>query len=138
MSSNLFLPDTSAILTLFDNEAGANIVEEILREKDILVPAIVFYEVYYITIVRTNPETAEQRYAMLKSIPSRHVQELPEPVILKGGWFKANYRISLADSMIAAYAYVYDATLVHKDPEYEPLTMIRQIKLPYKLQETAT
>ena len=40
--------------------------------------------------------------------------------------------------MIAAYAYVYDATLVHKDPEYEPLTMIRQIKLPYKLQETAT
>jgi predicted nucleic acid-binding protein len=34
--------------------------------------------------------------------------------------------------MIAAYASYHEAILVHKDPEYEALTMIRQIRLPYE------
>ncbi len=133
MSCKLFLPDTSAVLTLLDNEQGADIVEKIFRKKDILLPSIVLYEVYYTTIQHRNIEVAEQRYAMIKSIKAKHITELSEPVLLKGGEFKANYQISLADSMIAAYAFVYEATLVHKDPEYEPLTMIKQMKLPYGL-----
>ncbi len=131
MNSDLFLPDTSAILTMFDNEEGADIVENILRKKDILLPSIVLYEVFYITIGRKNIETAEKRYGMLKSIDAKHISDLSEPVLLKGGEFKANYQISLADSIIAAYAFVYNATLIHKDPEYESLTMIKQVKLPY-------
>ncbi len=132
MSSDLFLPDTSAVLTMLDNEEGADIVEDIIRKKDILFPSIVLFEVYYITISRRSLEVAEQRYAMMKSITAQHIAELSEPVLLKGGEFKAKYHISLADSIIAGYSFVYDATLVHKDPEYEPLTMIRQVKLPYK------
>jgi len=116
---------------MFDNEEGADIVENILRKKDILLPSIVLYEVFYITIRRKNIETAEKRYGMLKSIDAKHISDLSEPVLLKGGEFKANYQISLADSIIAAYAFVYNATLIHKDPEYESLTMIKQIKLPY-------
>ena len=52
MSSDLFLPDTSAVLTMLDNEEGADIVEDIIRKKDILFPSIVLFEVYYITISR--------------------------------------------------------------------------------------
>lgn len=132
MSDALFLPDTSAILTLLDNEEGAPTIEKILRQERILLPAIVLFEVYYISIVRRNVEVAEQRYALLKSLPARHISELPEPVLLKGGEYKAQHRVSFADALIGAYAFVYDATLVHKDPEYEPLHEIRQVKLPYK------
>jgi len=117
---------------MLDNEEGADIVEDIIRKKDILFPSIVLFEVYYITISRRSLEVAEQRYAMMKSITAQHIAELSEPVLLKGGEFKAKYHISLADSIIAGYSFVYDATLVHKDPEYEPLTMIRQVRLPYK------
>ncbi len=131
MKDNLFLPDTSAILTMMDNEEGADTVEQILRTKDILLPAIILLEVYYKTIQYRGIEVAEVRYATVKSIKAHHIAELNEPVLLKSGEFKAGYRISLADSIIAAYAFVYDATLVHKDPEFEVITMINQIKLPY-------
>ncbi len=131
MKDNLFLPDTSAILTMMDNEEGADVVEEILRTKDIILPGIVLLEVYYKTIQYRGIEVAELRYATVKSIKADHIVGLNEPVLLKSGEFKAGYRISLADSIIAAYAFVYDATLVHKDPEFEVLTMINQIKLPY-------
>lgn len=77
-------------------------------------------------------EIAELRYATLKSIKAKYIAELTEPVLLRGGKFKAEYQISLADSIIAAYAFLYDATLVHKDPEFEVLTMVDQVKLPYK------
>lgn len=77
-------------------------------------------------------EIAEIRHATLKSIPARHLTELTEPVLLKGGEFKAHHRLSLADAIIAAYAYVHKATLVHKDPEFEVITVVNQIKLPYK------
>ena len=89
-------------------------------------------DTHHINMMRRNTEVAEQRYAAMKSILARHITELSEPVLLKGGEFKANYQISLADSLIAAYAFVYDATLIHKDPEYEALKVIKQIKLPYK------
>ena len=134
MKTDLFLPDTSAILTMMDSEEGADLVEDILRTREILLPALVLFEVYYKSIQYRGVETAELRYATLRSIRATHVSELTEPVLLKGGEFKANYQISLADSIIAAYAFVHHATLVHKDPEFEALTMVNQVKLPYKLK----
>lgn len=132
MKGDLFLPDTSAILTMMDNEEGADVVEGILRTKNILLPAIVLFEIYYTTIQNKGIEIAESRYATVKSIKANHIAELHEPVLLKGGELKARHKISLADSIIAAYALVYKATLVHKDPEFEAITAVNQIKLPYK------
>ena len=136
MKGKLFLPDTSAILTMMDNEEGADVVEGILRTREILLPAVVLFEVYYKTIQNRGMEVAELRYATLKSIKAKHIAELTEPVLLKGGEFKAEYQISLADSIIAAYAYLFEATLVHKDPEFEVLTMVDQVKLPYKPKQS--
>jgi len=119
---------------MMDSEEGADLVEDILRTREILLPALVLFEVYYKSIQYRGVETAELRYATLRSIRATHVSELTEPVLLKGGEFKAKYKISLADSIIAAYAFVHNATLVHKDPEFEALTMVNQVKLPYKLK----
>ena len=89
MKGNLFLPDTSAILTMMDNEEGADVVEGILRTKAVLLPAIVLFEVYYKTIQHKGLEVAELRYATMKSLKASHISELSEPVLLKGGEFKA-------------------------------------------------
>ncbi len=132
MKAKRFLPDSSAILAMMDNEDGADEVQEILGKEKILLPAVVLYEVYYITIQNSGMEAAEWRYATLKSIKATHLTELTEPVLLRGGEFKACYPISFADSVIAAYAFFHDAILIHKDPEYEVLTMVEQLKLPYK------
>ncbi|MFC1849388.1 PIN domain-containing protein [candidate division CSSED10-310 bacterium] len=132
MSDPKYLLDTSALLTFCDNEAGTETVEKILRNNTILLPSLVLFEVFYISMKSKNKEVAEQRYALLKSIPAQLLSELSEPVVLQGGEFKADFKLSLADSLIAAYAYVNNAILVHKDPEYEVLTMVQQMYLPYK------
>ncbi len=49
----------------------------------------------------------------------------------KAAELKALYRLSLADSWIAACAVLQDAILVHKDPEFEVLSC-EQIRLPYR------
>ena len=47
--------------------------------------------------------------------------------------FKASYRLSNADAWIAALVKERNATLVHKDPEFEQVeTEIKVLKLPYK------
>ena len=135
MKTDLFLPDTSAVLTMMDNEEGAELVEDILRTREILLPAMVLFEVYYKSIQYRGIEIAELRYATLKSIRARHISELTEPILLKGGEFKATYRMSLADAIIGACAFIHNATLVHKDPEFEALIMVNQMKLPYKLKQ---
>jgi hypothetical protein len=46
---------------------------------------------------------------------------------------KTTYRLSFADTWIAATAIFYDAILVHKDPEFEQLKgKLEMLKLPYK------
>ncbi|MBE2237720.1 MAG: hypothetical protein IAE81_08025 [Caldilineaceae bacterium] len=54
--------------------------------------------------------------------------------MLAAARFKANYPVSLADAMIAAYATKVGAILLHKDPEYEALAdVVRLEKLPDKV-----
>jgi len=44
---------------------------------------------------------------------------MDEPLLLIASRFKASYRVPLADAIIAAYAFYYQAMLLHKDPEFE-------------------
>lgn len=54
-----------------------------------------------------------------------------EPDILQAAsLLKARGGLSVADSWIAATAQTLGATLVHKDPEYESCSHIRQQRLP--------
>ena len=58
---------------------------------------------------------------------------MDEPTLLTASRFKARFRISLADALIAAFAVRQEAILVHKDPELEALAeIVPQEILPYK------
>jgi ribonuclease VapC len=128
-----YVLDTSAIMTLMENEAGADQVEEILRNESVLLPFVVSLEVYYITLQEKDEQTADARYATLKALKVAHLWEMNEPTLLTAARFKGQYSISLADSMIAAFAARHSAVLVHKDPEYEVLKdEVEQEPLPYK------
>lgn len=69
-------------------------------------------------------------YEQCLSLPIAVVYE--EATLLeKAAEIKATCRLSIADAWVAASAELSKATLVHKDPEFEPLP-IPQRKLPYK------
>jgi len=133
LSEPKYLLDTSAVLTFLEDEDGADRVEVLLRQEEILLPYLVLLETYYITLQEQSEDVADKRYALLKQLPSTILWEMDEPTLLTAGRFKAHHRLSLADAIIAAFAQRQNAILVHKDPELEALAeSVEQEFLPYK------
>jgi PIN domain. len=116
-----------------EDEEGADRVEEILHQEEILLPFPVLLEVYYITLQEQSESVADERYAMLRSLGAMEIWQVDEPLLLTAARLKARYRLSFADALIAACAVQYQAVLVHKDPEYEQLAdAVPQEPLPYR------
>ena len=133
MERSPFLLDSSAILTLLEDEAGAVRVEEVILEEKTLLPWPVLLEVYYISQQEEGPAEADRRYAMLKQLPCEILWQIDESILLTAAHFKAENRLSLADALIAAFARNHGAVLLHKDPELESLAeQVRLEALPYK------
>jgi predicted nucleic acid-binding protein len=128
-----FLLDTSALLTFIEDEEGAARVEQILREGSVFITWMSLLEVYYITQQERGQTEAERRHALLKSVPVTFLWQIDEPMLLTATRLKASYRLSLADTIIAAYAIRQQAILLHKDPEFAVLSGLLELEaLPYK------
>jgi predicted nucleic acid-binding protein len=133
VSKQVYLLDTSAIITFLEDENGADRVKTIVREEKAFLPFPVLLEIYYISCQEQSEAVADWRYALLKQWPVTILWDADEPTILTAGRFKAYNRVSLADALIAAFAHRHRAILVHKDPEMEALSgLVRQEILPYK------
>jgi len=125
--------DTSALLTLIEDEAGAETVERVIRSSRVVLPAVVLMEVFYILRQERGEAEAYRLYAHCREIADELVSELDEPTVLQAGRFKADHKVSLADAWIAAVAKLKGAILVHKDPELEALEgLVEMQALPYK------
>ena len=138
MESKRIILDTSAILAYFEGEEGKETVEIFLirsasNEIELFIPFSAAIEFYYINFNSQGEETANQRFAMLMSLPINVLKSIDESYIIQAGRLKASYPISFADALIAAYAFLEKASLVHKDPEYLTLeNEINLITLPLK------
>lgn len=129
--------DTSAIFALTDQEEGAAEVEKLLDAAhldrcEVEVASISLMEIYYITLREQGEDDAAQLIALVKSWPVTWVYP-DEKMLLQAAKLKAFHRLSLADALIAAAAKLHNATLIHKDPEFEALIpQISLHQLPYK------
>lgn len=130
-----WLLDTSALLALRDDEAGAEEVAALLREArqgkarcfgSFMTQMEVLYRVW-----KDEGEPAGRlALAQCLDLPIEWLHEAP-PLLHAAARIKATRRVALADAWIAASAELEDATLVHKDPEFESLD-IPQRALPCK------
>ena len=133
MAKNRFVLDTSAIFTLIEDEEGASRVEQVIKKGEVLLSWVALMEMIYISHQEKGEEVALRRYAMIKQINATILWNADEPILLTAAKLKAGRRLSFADSIIAATAIQHNATLLHKDPEYEPLQDVLETEiLPYK------
>jgi predicted nucleic acid-binding protein len=133
VSAERCLLDTSAVLTLIEDESGAERVEALLRQADVLLPWAVLLETHHISLQERGRAEADRRYALLLALGATVIWEVDEPTLLLASEMKARHRLSFADALIAAYALRRDALLVHKDPQYEALKgVIHMEALPYR------
>lgn len=130
-----WLLDTSALLTLRDDEPGAERVAELLHlaqqgQGECLACFITAMELLY-RVWRDEGEAAGRlAHEQCRALPIQWVHESPE-LLLRAAELKASYPLSLADAWIAASALEANAVLVHKDPEFIAVP-VAQETLPYK------
>ncbi|OGR91680.1 MAG: hypothetical protein A2992_01930 [Elusimicrobia bacterium RIFCSPLOWO2_01_FULL_59_12] len=132
----IFVLDTSALLSLREDEAGADAVEQVLREAGpknrVFVCFISLMEFFYVLYQKHGETEARRGYLELKQLPLR-VIESDEELGLIAAQIKATTKLSVADAWIAATTERLHGTLIHKDPEFEPLKeRISLAPLPYK------
>ncbi len=133
MSRYLF--DTSAFLTLRDDEEGAHTVADLLykaKQDEIQCFAcfMSLMELLYRVWKDENKQSGQLAYEQVQSLPIIWVHE-DKNLLEKAAEIKATQQLSLADAWIAASAIQQKAVLVHKDPEFAKLEC-PQLVLPYK------
>ncbi len=130
-----YLLDTSALLTLRDDEPGADHVANLLRQAaknkvNIYGSFMTLMEIYYRVWKDDGESEGRLAYEQCRALPMLWVDETRDLLELAAK-IKATYPLSLADAWIAATAIQKNAVLVHKDPEFEKVK-VAQLKLPYK------
>ena len=121
-----FCLDTSAILTLRDDEPGAERVAMLLEGPDPCFACFITrMEVLYRVWKDEGEGSGRLAYEQLQSLPIQWVDQT-EPLLLEASRIKATHPLSVADAWIAATALHSQATLLHKDPEFEAITELDQ------------
>ena len=121
-----FCLDTSAILTLRDDEPGAERVATLLDGPDPCFACFITrMEVLYRVWKDEGERSGRLAYEQLQSLPIQWVDQT-EPLLLEASRIKATHPLSVADAWIAATALHRQATLLHKDPEFEAITQLDQ------------
>ena len=134
----VYLLDTSALLTLRDDEPGAQRVGELLEQAEVgtvrcFGSFMSLMEVLY-RVWRDEGETAGRlAYEQCLALPIVWLHETPE-LLKRAAAIKAQYPLSVADAWIAACAIEQGAILIHKDPEFK-VVPVRQELLPWRGQQ---
>ncbi|MCP9807465.1 PIN domain-containing protein [Cyanobium sp. T1B-Tous] len=127
--ASLLLLDTSALLTLRDDEPGAEQVEQALEQPERCCACFLTrMEVLYRVWKDENERAGRLAYEQLKALPLNWV-EPSEPLLVQAASIKARHSLSLADAWIAAAAQQVGAALLHKDPEFRAIADLPQVWL---------
>ncbi len=138
-----FVLDTSAFIALDEREPGAEEVEAMLArawlgEAEVHASFATLTELEYI---RTQEQDAQQATELLTFAKSQPLKwhHTDDSLCSEAAKLKAVHKVSFADAFVAATAKRLNATLVHKDPEFDALAgMIKLHGLPPKTGAPAT
>ena len=125
--------DSHAILTFAQNEAGADRVEELLREAEearvrAWVNEINLGEVYYITMRRLGALSAGRFLEQFSTLAVERVAASWQIVESAPAELKARHALSYADCFAAATALRHGASIVTGDPEFKKVEHLVQIE----------
>jgi len=123
----IFVLDACALIAFFNDERGADKVEDIIqkakrKEYTVYMNKLNLLEIYY-GVYRDDGEIkAETMLTRTLNLPLKIIDKLDDKVFREAGRLKAEYKISLADSIALAEAKIRKAQLVTADHrEFDPI-----------------
>ncbi|MGH7789741.1 MAG: PIN domain-containing protein [Candidatus Binatia bacterium] len=128
-----YVLDTSAVLALRGDEAGADRVEQLLRgagagRASVQVSFMTRMEMLYRITADEGAAAAEDAVRLLDAAGVKWLGCEAE-ILAQAAAIKSRGGLSVADAWIAATALIHDAVLVHKDPEFAAVTEVQQERL---------
>lgn len=132
-TTDSYVFDTSTLLTLWNDEEGADTVEHLLRsDSPIYISFMSCMEGRYRIWKSAGRTESEEFSKYLDLLPLRRI-DITEQIFEKAIEIKATYPLSVCDSWIIATAISNNSVLLHKDPEFEQVKKIVNTRsLPYK------
>lgn len=120
-----YVLDSYALIAFFENEAGAERVEEILKEMLLgkakgYLSIINWGEIYYITLREQGREEAETVIRQIRKFPL-HLMDADRQITYQAAKLKGKYPLSYADCFAASLSMKLKATLVTGDREFKKL-----------------
>ena len=129
-----YVMDACALVAFLQGEMGAEAVTGLLRDAEanripIYMNRINLLEVYYDKYRVDGKQKADAQLNMIHKLPLTIVREISDAVFFEAGRLKASRRISLADSIALAEAFVRNAVLVTADHhEFDVIEQSGEIK----------
>ncbi len=132
-ATDSYVFDTSALLTLWNDEEGANFIEHVLRSNaHVYVSFMSYMESRYRLWKNAGKEESEEFLRYLELLPINRIN-ITDPIFEKAVEIKATNSLSACDSWIIATAIATNSIIVHKDPEFEKVETIVKLKaVPHK------
>ncbi|MCL2146300.1 MAG: PIN domain-containing protein [Synergistaceae bacterium] len=117
---NAYVLDACAVTAIVNGENGGEVVGAVIEaayngRARVMMNIINLLEVYYDKLRSLGKSEADKLIAVIKKQPIVIVSEISASVFVEAGRIKANYRISLADSIAIAEALTSGAILVTSD-----------------------
>jgi len=117
---DIFILDACALIATLNDENGSDRTEDILQRAEdkkclIYMNKLNLLEVYYVIYRKAGINKADEILFELLNTPLIVIDKLGDDVFREAGKLKAEYKISLADSIALAEAKVREAQLVTCD-----------------------
>lgn len=117
--------DTHALMVYIEKEPGYEKVENLFyscaeSDKKLLMTAVNWGEVYYISIRERGEEETEKAMKIIDTFPIE-VVEVDRALAKQAAIYKASYKMSYADCFAAALAKIKKAELLTGDKEFKQL-----------------
>jgi predicted nucleic acid-binding protein len=97
--------------------------EAIRKAKERFISAIVIHEIYWLTLKQEGRETAVMRANLLEK--DFKVVKIDAEIAKNSAELRHKYRMSIAESIIAATALMLEATCLSDDPRFRSVNEIK-------------
>jgi len=128
----IYVLDAFAFMAYFENESGAERVEQILQDVKYgkaraFISIINLGEVIYNTERRHGLNKAQDTLALIQEMP---IEVLPadEQTVFAAAHIKANHPISYADAFVIVAAQQLDGIVMTGDPEFHDVTELAKVE----------
>ena len=123
MGSSRIVLDSQPVVALLQNEAGADVVRELVRraearELELLISVLNVTEVMYVMARRGGPAASLATLDLLQDLPLK-VVPVDLELAARAAWFKAGGGIALGDSFAVALAHREGVPVLTADPEFK-------------------